>query len=408
VIVALPPKRLVTRPEELTVATEGAELVHVRFLFVALDGDTVATSVAVAGIVKLRVEFTLTPVTGTTTVTAQVAVNPPSLVVTVIVADPAATAVTSPDALTVAIEVAELDQTTVLFVAFDGATVATRVLVAPTARLRLLALRVTPVTGVTTLTAQVAVLLLPSLVLAVIVADPRPMAVTVPVVPTVATAAFELDQVTDLSVVLDGVTVATRVSVPPIANLLVLLLRLIPVAWTNIVTEQAAVLAPSAVVAVIAAFPAEMPLTFPAASTVATLGVSLAHETFRLVALLGEIVGTRVSLAPTAIRVLALFSVTPVTGTTMVPTVTAQEADLPPSIVVAVMVAVPAATGVTTPPETAATAALLLAQVTPALDAVAGATVAVRLAVAPPTRRFNVVGYTLTPVTGTTELVQAA
>ena len=65
-------------------------------------------------------------VTTAVTVTAQVAVFAPSAVVTVIVADPAATPVTTPEELTVAAAVLFEVQVTYLFVAFEGETVATR------------------------------------------------------------------------------------------------------------------------------------------------------------------------------------------------------------------------------------------------------------------------------------------
>jgi hypothetical protein len=68
------------------------------------------------------------------------------------------------------------------------------------------------------------------------------------------------------------------------------------------------------------------------------------------------------------------------------------------------MVAVPAATAVTTPLElTVATEVLLLLHVTLLLVAFAGDTVAVKVAVWP-TVKLNVVGDTVTPVTGTVVL----
>jgi hypothetical protein len=69
-------------------------------------------------------------------------------VVTVIVAEPAATAVTSPVvAFTVAIVVALLLHATVLLVALAGATVAVRVWLRPLTRLRVVGVTVTPVTA---------------------------------------------------------------------------------------------------------------------------------------------------------------------------------------------------------------------------------------------------------------------
>lgn len=82
------------------------------------------------------------------TVTEQVAVKLPSSVVTVMVAVPAATAVTLPVLSTVATLVSLEDQVTFLLVALAGFTVATRVAVAPpTVRVSVLWSRVTPVTG---------------------------------------------------------------------------------------------------------------------------------------------------------------------------------------------------------------------------------------------------------------------
>lgn len=80
------------------------------------------------------------------TVTVQVSVQPPSAVVTVMVALPAETPLTTP-LLTVAILVFEEDQVTFLFVASLGETVAVRLVVEPTATLAVEAERLTPVTA---------------------------------------------------------------------------------------------------------------------------------------------------------------------------------------------------------------------------------------------------------------------
>jgi hypothetical protein len=68
------------------------------------------------------------------------------MVVTVIVAVPAPSAVTTP-LLTVATLVSLLDQLTVFTVAFAGATVAVKVSVSPTERLAVDLFSVTPVTA---------------------------------------------------------------------------------------------------------------------------------------------------------------------------------------------------------------------------------------------------------------------
>jgi hypothetical protein len=63
------------------------------------------------------------------TVVVEVAVNPPSDVRAVIVAEPSPTPVTSPDVLTVATCSLEVVQVTALFVAFEGSTAAVNVCV---------------------------------------------------------------------------------------------------------------------------------------------------------------------------------------------------------------------------------------------------------------------------------------
>jgi hypothetical protein len=68
-------------------------------------------------------------------------------VLTVIVAVPAATAVTTPLPLTVAIAVSLLVQITFLFVAFAGVIVAVRVSVPPGSRDSVVVSRLTPVTA---------------------------------------------------------------------------------------------------------------------------------------------------------------------------------------------------------------------------------------------------------------------
>jgi hypothetical protein len=194
VIVADPDATAVTRPDPFTVATAVLFELQLTVLFVAFDGDTVAVSCCVPPTFRLAVVGdTLTPVTATVptlTVIADVAVLLPSCVVTVIVAVPCATPLTNPLALTVATEVLLELQLTVLFVAFDGDTVAVNCVVEPTFTDAVVGDTLTPVTAtVPTLTviADVAVLL-PSCVVTVIVAVPCATPLTNPLALTVATA----------------------------------------------------------------------------------------------------------------------------------------------------------------------------------------------------------------------------
>ena len=194
----------------------------------------------------------------------QVAVLPPSVVVTVIVAVPAFFAVTTPEEDTVATAVLFDDQVTDLSEAFDGFTVAVSAWVSPSVRASDVLSSVTPVTGMTgalTVTVHVADLL-PSVVVTVIVAVPAFFAVTTPADDTVATSGLSDDQRTFLNVASDGLTVAVRVSVSPsvkLSKVLSSVTPVTPIAWT--VTSQLATSDPTE--AVIMVFPGAWPMTLP-------------------------------------------------------------------------------------------------------------------------------------------------
>ena len=215
-IVAVPAAFAVTTPEEETVATDVLLEDQVTDLSVAFEGVTVAVRVCVSPtVIESDVLLRLTPVTATVwacTVTAQVAFFPPSFVVTVIVAVPAAFAVRTPEEDTVATDVLLEDQVTDLSVAFEGVTAAVNVWVSPTVIESDVLLRPTPVTETVwafTVTEHVAVFP-PSVVVTVIDTVPAAFAVTTPEEETVATDVLLEDQVTDLSVAFEGVTVAVN------------------------------------------------------------------------------------------------------------------------------------------------------------------------------------------------------
>lgn len=149
VIVAVPAATGETTPPE-TVTIALLLLVHDTFWFVAFVGAIVAVSVAVAPpTTKPRlVVLRLTLVTETifaVTVTAHVAVLLPSTVVTEMVAAPVEMAVTTPP-VTVAMDLSELVQVTVLSVAVVGATVAVKVACPAITRERVGLFKLTPVT----------------------------------------------------------------------------------------------------------------------------------------------------------------------------------------------------------------------------------------------------------------------
>ena len=158
-------------------------------------------------------------------------------------------------------------------------------------------------TDMLTVTAQVAVLLEPSdvvAVLAVIVAVPLDTAVTRPFASTVATDGLLLLHITLLSVALSGVTVAVSCKVwPRLVRVAVVWLRVIPVTGTDMftVTAQVAVLFdPSAALAVMVALPLDTAVTNPVLLTVATAVLLLLHVTLLSVALSGVTVAVSCSV----------------------------------------------------------------------------------------------------------------
>jgi hypothetical protein len=200
VIVAEPAATPVTTPLDETVAIPVLELDHVtarpvRTLLFA--SRVVAVSCAVCPTVTLAVAgVTLTDATGTTE-TATVAVPLFPSLVAVIVAEPAATPVTTPLVETVAMPVLELVHVTVRPVStllFASRVVAVSCTDCPTLTLGVVGATLTDATGIG-VTVTVAVPLFPSLV-AVIVAEPTATPVTTPLDETVAMPVLELDHVT--------------------------------------------------------------------------------------------------------------------------------------------------------------------------------------------------------------------
>ena len=139
---------------------------------------------------------------------------PPSSVVTVMVASPAATAVTMPFSSTVATLSLPLDHVTFLFVASAGVKLGVSWSVSPLLSVAEVSFRLTPVMGTLTVTAQVADF---PPAAAVMVAVPPPTAVTTPF-STVATLSSLLVHVTVLNVASSGATVAVSVTVSPLAS----------------------------------------------------------------------------------------------------------------------------------------------------------------------------------------------
>ena len=211
VIVALPDLTAVTLPSA-TLATDSSEDAHATFLSDASSGFTVAVNVAVSPTAKERaVLSSVTDSTSTEIFTVHSAMQEPDFAV--IIAVPDFFAVTLPSD-TVATETSDDPQVTDLSAALAGLTVAVIVSVSPTFIDNEILSRVIDVTATTfveTFTVQVADL---PPALAVIVAVPSLMAVTVPEF-TLATEALDEAQVTPSYSASFGRTVATRLKVSP-------------------------------------------------------------------------------------------------------------------------------------------------------------------------------------------------
>jgi len=149
------------------------------------------------------------------TVTLQVAVLALSTVVAVILVVPIPTAVTNPVLLTVAKAVLLEAQVTLILVALVGLMLAVNWSLPPAAIVLRFLLRVIPLTGMVTVTMQVAVYP-PSNVVTVIVATPSPLTpFTFLFASTVATVLSLVLQPTILFPAVDGLVVATRLSLVP-------------------------------------------------------------------------------------------------------------------------------------------------------------------------------------------------
>src|SRR6184192_1683038 len=409
VIVAVPAALPVTSPLAVTVATAVLLLPQLTVrpdngLPLASFGVAVSCTVwptctdAVLGL-------TVTDATGTVlTVTVAVPLCPS--LVAVIVAAPAVTPVTSPPALTVATAVLLLPQLAGRpdnGLPLASCELAGSCTVWPTCTDAVPGLTVPDSTG-TVLTVIAAVPLCPSLV-AVIVAAPAVTPVTTPLPLTVATAVLLLPQLTgrpDNGLPLASFGVAVSCTVWPTCTDAVLGLTVTDATGTVLTVTVAGPLCPS-LVAVIVAAPAVTPVTSPPALTVATAVLLLPQLTGRPdngLPLASFEVAVSCTVWPTCTDAVPGLTVTDATGTVLTVIVAVP---LCPSLV-AVIVAAPAVTPVTTPlPLTVATAVLLRPQLTGRPDnglPLASFGVAVSCTVWP-TGTDAVLGLTVTDATGT-------
>ena len=201
---------------------EVSDDVHVRVLSVASEGLTVAVRIVVSPSVISRLDLSsttsATSITLATTVTSQLA-EIPLAELTVMSAEPEATAVTSPFSETVTMEVSDDVHVRVLSVASEGLTVAVSIAISPSVISRLdlsRSISVTSITLASTLMKQVAVKPLEED--AKISTLPGARAETVASAPSVLTVAIlssEDDQLIVLSVASTGSIVAVSTTVLP-------------------------------------------------------------------------------------------------------------------------------------------------------------------------------------------------
>ncbi|OLC72098.1 MAG: hypothetical protein AUH78_16705 [Gemmatimonadetes bacterium 13_1_40CM_4_69_8] len=370
VIVAAPATTAVTRPLAFTVAT--AVLLLDQLMVRPESGLPFASlGVAVSGTVcptgtLADVGATATDATGTlVTVILDEPLCPSE--VAVIVATPTATPVTTPLELTVATALLLLNQlmtrpeSEVPFASFGVAVSGT---VCPTGTLADAGATATDATGAL-LTVMLALPLWPSLV-AEMVVEPVATAVTSPPALTVAAAPFELVHATLRPVSglpFASLGIAVSWTVPPVCRLAAAGVTATDATGTAVTVIAAVPLCPS-LVAVIVAEPAATLVTRPPAFTVATAVLLLDQPTARPdsglpLASLG--VAASCIVCPAGSVADAGVTATDTTGTATGLTVIADPPLLPSDV--AVIVAAPAATPVTSPLAfTVATAVLLLDQ----------------------------------------------
>src|SRR6266702_2816067 len=341
VIVAAPVVTPVTSPLALTVATAVLLLAQ---LTDRPDNGLPLASFGVAAnctvwptCTAVVAGFTVTDATGTV---LTVMVAPPLCPsdVAVIVADPAATPLTTPLALTVATAVLPLDQVIARpesELPFASFGVAVSCIVWPTCTDAVAGVTVTDATG-TVLTVIVAVPLCPSDV-AVIVAEPAATPVTSPLALTVATAVLPLDQL-----------IVRPESELPFASFGVAASCIVWPAGTDavgtVVTVSAAVPLLPSEVAVIVAAPTATPVACPVPFTVATAGLLLDQVTVRPPNGLpnaSRVIAAYCAVCPTPIVAVGGVTVTAATGSGHPVTVTLAAWDTLPGWLVAVTVKVP-------------------------------------------------------------------
>ena len=299
VMVAVPGLTAVTTPLLSTVATALSLLDHVTVLSVASEGLIVAVSVRVLPTwTSAESLSSLISFTGLITVTLQVALWPPSLVVMVMVVAPGFSAFTVPSFSMVATSLSLVSHLMDFTAAFSGLMVGLSLMVSPTASFASLLSSEMPVTGTATFTEQFAVNF-PSLVETVMVAVPAFTPVTTPFWSTEATPLLLLAQVISFSSASKGYTPALRVTVLPTPTVTFFGLMEMPVTGFLMVISHVAVKSPSTVFTVMVALPVLSADTVPSLRTTAIFVSLDSQVTSLFVASVGYTVASSFSVSPT-------------------------------------------------------------------------------------------------------------
>lgn len=236
--------------------------------------------------------------TGLTTLTTHLALNEPSLVLTVMFAVPGFFAVTTPFCETTATFLLEEPHLTSLKNASEGLTEAVRVIFLPMLIVAEVLLSLTPVTDLITVTLTEALTVL-SGENAVITAVPFDLPVTAPLELTEATDLSLETQVSAEFVAVAGSVFAVNVFFCPTLTFMALALSLTEVRFCLTVTLQLAFAFPSPETAVIIAVPPDTAVIFPLWLTFAVLLFEDDHLTVLLLAVEGLIVAETVFFFPT-------------------------------------------------------------------------------------------------------------
>lgn len=307
VMTAVPIPTVVILPLELTTTAFVFEEVHSSGLEAAEAGETVALNepdFPIGQVILLVLSLRLFAEFESYTNTLQVAIRLlPSVVLQVIIAFPDDTEVSLPFESTVATDGFDDDQESFFIIASEGEMVALNEAVFPTGHFIVAALSFKDEAFLPTVTLQVAVKLLPSVVEQVMVHVPKPTAVSLPEEDTLATARLDDSQA---SFVFLGYTFGLKYPDFPMGHLMEFVFKTNE-GFLTVTLQVALKLLPSVVVQVIVHIPAETAVSLPVDDTVATVSSEDSHISCLFTAYLGTKLGLKLPAFPTGQSIVFTF-----------------------------------------------------------------------------------------------------